>query len=102
MKYWKKYHIILFDQRGCGQSKPAPSIESNTLNHLIADIEVIRQHLNIKQWLVAGGSWGTTLAIAYGIKHAERVLAFVLRGRKQHQLLKCAQFFHLISRPVLL
>lgn len=76
----EKYHIILFDQRGCGQSKPSPSIAHNTLAHLVADIEKIRQHLNIDKWLVCGGSWGTTLAIAYGIAYSEVVLGFILRG----------------------
>jgi proline iminopeptidase len=76
----EKYRIILFDQRGCGRSKPSPSIQDNTTAHLIADIEVIRKHLNIEQWLVCGGSWGTTLALSYGIEHSENVLAFILRG----------------------
>ena len=58
------YHIILFDQRGSGQSKPSPSIDDNNLDYLIDDIEAIREYLNIEQWLVAGGSWGTTLALA--------------------------------------
>ncbi|WDD98418.1 prolyl aminopeptidase [Thalassomonas actiniarum] len=74
------YRIILFDQRGCGRSKPSPSIENNTLDHLIEDIELIREHLGIKQWLVTGGSWGTTLALAYGIRYPARVLGFILRG----------------------
>lgn len=75
-----KYRIILFDQRGCGRSSPSPSIINNTLWHLIEDIEKIRQHLDITQWLISGGSWGTTLALAYGIKHADKVLGFILRG----------------------
>lgn len=76
----EKYRIILFDQRGCGRSKPSPSIQDNTTAHLVADIETIREHLKIDKWLVCGGSWGTTLALCYGIEHAERVLAFILRG----------------------
>ena len=76
----EKYHIILFDQRGCGRSTPSPSIENNTLDHLIADVEKIRCHLNIKKWLVCGGSWGTTLAIAYGIAFPQHIFGFVLRG----------------------
>lgn len=76
----EKYHIILFDQRGCGRSKPSPSTKDNTLDHLINDLEKIRQHLNIEHWVIAGGSWGTTLALAYGIAHPERALAFILRG----------------------
>lgn len=76
----EKYKIILFDQRGCGKSKPSPSIVNNTLDHLIQDIEQIRQHLAIDKWLVTGGSWGTTLALVYAINHPEQVLAFILRG----------------------
>ncbi|WP_286270101.1 prolyl aminopeptidase [Thalassotalea hakodatensis] len=76
----EKYHYISFDQRGCGQSTPAADIENNTSNKLIDDIEFIRQHLKIEQWLVVGGSWGTTLALLYGIEHPQRVLGFILRG----------------------
>ncbi|MGJ8691558.1 MAG: prolyl aminopeptidase [Thalassotalea sp.] len=76
----EKYHIILFDQRGCGRSTPSPSIEHNTLVDLIADMEKIRYYLTINKWLVCGGSWGTTLALAYGIEHAEHVSGFILRG----------------------
>lgn len=76
----EKYRVIIFDQRGCGQSKPAPSIIDNTTPDLIEDIETIRIHLNIDQWLIAGGSWGTTLAMLYGIAYPSRVLGFVLRG----------------------
>ncbi|MEW6981025.1 prolyl aminopeptidase [Colwelliaceae bacterium 6471] len=76
----EKYRIILFDQRGCGRSRPSPSIENNTTWKLIEDIEFIRQYLGIKQWLVTGGSWGTTLALVYGISHPERILGFILRG----------------------
>ena len=75
-----RYRIILFDQRGCGRSQPSPSIANNSLEELLADIEYIRQHLTISQWLLAGGSWGTTLALAYGIKHADKVFGFILRG----------------------
>lgn len=75
-----KYRIILFDQRGCGRSKPSPDIEYNTLEHLIVDIEFIREYLDISQWLVTGGSWGTTLALAYGIQYANNILGFILRG----------------------
>jgi len=74
------YRIILFDQRGCGKSLPSPSIEHNTLIHLIADLEAIREHLGIERWLVCGGSWGTTLALCYGIEYSERILGFILRG----------------------
>lgn len=74
------YRIILVDQRGCGRSKPSPSIIDNTTELLVDDIEKIRQHLNIEQWLITGGSWGTTLAMVYGISHPHRVLGFILRG----------------------
>ncbi len=76
----EKYHIILVDQRGCGRSIPSPSIDNNTSADLIEDIEIIRQHLDIQHWLVAGGSWGTTLAMLYGIKYPDTVLGFILRG----------------------
>jgi len=76
----EKYRIILIDQRGCGRSEPSPSIENNTSADLVEDIENIRQHLKVKRWLVAGGSWGTTLAILYGIKYPSTVLGFILRG----------------------
>lgn len=76
----QRYRIVLFDQRGCGQSTPFASLEHNTTAHLIADIEQIRGHLAIEKWLVAGGSWGSTLALAYGEQHPERCLGFILRG----------------------
>ena len=76
----EKYRIIIFDQRGCGQSTPHASIENNTTWDLIDDIEEIREHFSISHWLIAGGSWGTTLALAYGIKYPQRVLGFILRG----------------------
>lgn len=74
------YHIILMDQRGCGRSIPSPSTDENTTWDIVNDIEKVREHLGIKRWVVAGGSWGTTLALAYGISHPDKVLAFVLRG----------------------
>jgi proline iminopeptidase len=76
----EKYRIILFDQRGCGRSKPSPSIRDNTPAHLVADLEAIREHLKISHWLIAGGSWGTTLALLYGIQFPQTVLGFILRG----------------------
>ncbi|WP_286264318.1 prolyl aminopeptidase [Thalassotalea atypica] len=76
----ERYHIILIDQRGCGRSNPSPNLSENTTWDLVQDIEKVREHLSIQQWLVAGGSWGTTLALAYGISHPDRVLAFILRG----------------------
>jgi len=74
------YRIILFDQRGCGLSTPVASINNNNTQILIDDIEQIRVHLNIKQWLVTGGSWGTTLGLVYGVYYPQKVLGFILRG----------------------
>ncbi len=74
------YRIVLFDQRGCGRSTPHASLEDNTTWRLVADIEALRQHLGIDRWLVLGGSWGSTLALAYAEAHPERVSALVLRG----------------------
>jgi proline iminopeptidase len=75
-----KYRVILFDQRGAGKSKPFGSLENNTTDDLIKDIEALRVARGIEQWMVFGGSWGSTLALAYGQACPERVLAFVLRG----------------------
>ncbi len=75
--FWR---IVLFDQRGCGRSSPNADLEANTTAHLVADIERLRVHLGIARWLTFGGSWGSTLALAYGQAHPERVLGFVLRG----------------------
>lgn len=74
------YRIVIFDQRGAGRSTPLGEIRDNTTEHLIADIEQIRQLLGIRQWLVFGGSWGSTLALAYAEAHPERCLGLVLRG----------------------
>jgi len=74
------YRIVLSDQRGCGQSTPLGAIAGNTLEHLIGDIERLRQHLNIEKWMLFGGSWGSTLAIAYAQAHPQRVRGLVLRG----------------------
>ncbi len=76
----KKYRIVLLDQRGCGKSKPAASLEDNTTWHLVSDIEAVRQKLGIDRWQVFGGSWGSTLALAYAQKHPDRVTELVLRG----------------------
>jgi len=76
----KKYRIILFDQRGCGKSKPHTCLEDNTTWHLVEDIESIRKELEIKQWLVFGGSWGSTLALAYAQSYPDRVTELILRG----------------------
>jgi len=76
----EQYRIILFDQRGCGHSTPHGSLENNTTQALIGDIEIIRVHLGVKRWFLFGGSWGSTLALAYAQSHAERVIGMVLRG----------------------
>jgi proline iminopeptidase len=76
----KRYRIVLFDQRGCGKSLPSASLVDNTTWHLVADIETLRQHLGIERWQVFGGSWGSTLALAYAQKHPERCTELVLRG----------------------
>ena len=74
------FRIILFDQRGCGRSTPHASVEANTTWHLVADIEAIREALEIDKWVVFGGSWGATLSLIYAQAHPERALHLVLRG----------------------
>ncbi len=76
----EKWRIIVFDQRGCGQSTPHAELQENTTWDLIADIEKIRQHLEIDKWVVFGGSWGSTLSLSYAITHPDRCKALVLRG----------------------
>jgi proline iminopeptidase len=74
------YRVVLFDQRGCGRSRPHASITANTTWHLVADIETIRTELGIDHFICFGGSWGATLALIYAIRHPERVRQLVLRG----------------------
>jgi proline iminopeptidase len=74
------YRIVLLDQRGCGKSVPHASLTENTTWHLVADIERLREHLGIARWHVFGGSWGSTLGLAYAQKHPDRVISMVLRG----------------------
>jgi proline iminopeptidase len=74
------YRIVIFDQRGAGRSTPLGSVTANTTPELVADIERLREHLGIERWVVFGGSWGSTLAIAYGERHPDACLALVLRG----------------------
>ncbi len=74
------YRVILFDQRGCGRSRPTASIEDNTTWHLVADIERLRKLFEIEDWIVFGGSWGATLALIYAQTHPDRVNRLVLRG----------------------
>ncbi len=75
-----RYRIILFDQRGCGRSTPYASLEENTTWHLVADMERLREHLGLDRWQVCGGSWGSTLSLAYAQAHPERVTELILRG----------------------
>jgi len=75
-----RYDVILFDQRGCGRSAPHAALEANTTWHLVADIERLRQKFGFDRWLVFGGSWGSTLALAYAQTHPERVSELVVRG----------------------
>ncbi|HET8765164.1 MAG TPA: prolyl aminopeptidase [Rhodanobacter sp.] len=76
----ERWHVVLFDQRGAGQSTPFADLVDNTTAHLVADIEAIREELGLERWVVFGGSWGSTLALAYAEAHPERVLGLVLRG----------------------
>ena len=76
----KVFRIVLFDQRGCGRSKPHASVEANTTWHLVDDIEQIREALGIERWIVFGGSWGATLALIYAQAHPDRAVHLVLRG----------------------
>jgi proline iminopeptidase len=75
-----EYRIVLFDQRGCGRSRPHASVEANTTWHLVADIERIREALGIARWVVFGGSWGATLGLIYAQRHPGRVAYLILRG----------------------
>jgi proline iminopeptidase len=74
------YRIVVFDQRGAGRSTPLGELNDNTTPHLVADIEMLRRHLGVDRWLIFGGSWGSTLALAYGEAHPERCTGFILRG----------------------
>ncbi|MCV2882067.1 prolyl aminopeptidase [Actibacterium sp. XHP0104] len=76
----KEYRIVLFDQRGCGRSRPHASVDDNTTWHLVRDIELIRETLGIDRWVVFGGSWGATLSLLYAQAHPERVAHLILRG----------------------
>ncbi len=74
------YRIVVFDQRGSGRSRPFASVVANTTDHLVGDIEALRTHLDIEKWMVFGGSWGSTLALIYAIRHTSYCLGLVLRG----------------------
>jgi proline iminopeptidase len=74
------FRLVMYDQRGAGKSTPAGEIRDNTIAHLVDDLDRLRAHLGIERWIVSGGSWGTTVALAYAQRHADRCLALVLRG----------------------
>jgi proline iminopeptidase len=76
----ERFHAVLFDQRGAGRSRPKGGREANTLAHLIADLEIIREKFSFPRWMVVGGSWGATLALAYAQAHPDRVSGIVLRA----------------------
>ena len=76
----KHYQIILFDQRGCGQSQPLGEVSNNTTTDLVSDIEAIREHLHIKSWIIFGGSWGSALALSYATQYPQYIKALILRG----------------------
>jgi proline iminopeptidase len=76
----KKWRLVMFDQRGCGQSKPHAELQENTTWDLVNDIEKLREYLNIHQWVVFGGSWGSTLSLAYSQTHPDRCKGLILRG----------------------
>src|SRR5216684_1018889 len=76
----ERFHAVLFDQRGAGRSRPKGRRDDNTLPHLIADMEIIREKFGIARWMIVGGSWGATLALAYAQAHSDRVTGIVLRA----------------------
>ncbi len=76
----RHYRIIVFDQRGCGRSRPFAEVRDNTTDHLVADMERLRRHLGVDRWILFGGSWGSTLALAYARSRSDRCAGFVLRG----------------------
>ncbi|MGI9298197.1 MAG: prolyl aminopeptidase [Gammaproteobacteria bacterium] len=76
----QKYRVLLFDQRGCGESSPSAELRENTTRDLVADMEKLRAHLEIERWLVCGGSWGSALALAYAQAHPGRCRGLILRG----------------------
>ncbi len=94
----RHYRIILLDQRGSGRSEPAGSLMDNTTPHLVADMEHLRRHLGVGAWLLFGGSWGSTLALAYGLAHPERCLGFILRGVFLGSDSEIAWFLHGMGR----
>jgi len=89
----ERYHIIQFDQRGCGRSAPRGETANNSTEALVADIETLRQHLGIERWLVLGGSWGATLGLAYAAAYPSACLGLVLRGFFTGSEIAVADFF---------
>lgn len=81
-RFWnpKRYRVVLFDQRGCGRSTPHAELRNNTTWHLVSDMERIRERLGIERWQLFGGSWGSTLSLAYAQQHPDRVTELILRG----------------------
>jgi len=92
------WRVVIFDQRGAGRSKPLGSLEENTTPHLVADIEALRQFLNIDRWLLFGGSWGSTLALAYAQAHPQAVAGAVLRGIFLGRAAEVDWFLHGLAR----
>lgn len=92
------WRVVIFDQRGAGRSRPLGGVKANTTPHLVADIEALRQQLDIPRWLLFGGSWGATLALAYGQAHPERCAGFVLRGVFLGRPSEVEWFLHGIGR----
>ncbi|HXY05788.1 MAG TPA: prolyl aminopeptidase [Burkholderiaceae bacterium] len=88
------FRVVLYDQRGAGASTPFAEAAHNTTQHLVADLERLREHLGVSRWLLFGGSWGSTLALAYGQTHPERCLGFVLRGVFLGRASEVHWFFH--------
>ena len=101
----ERFHAVLFDQRGAGRSRPKGRREANTLPHLIADMEAIREKFGFERWMIVGGSWGATLALAYAQAHPDRVTGIVLRATFLGTMQEIENGFlkraaALLSRPV--
>ena len=94
------YRIVLFDQRGCGQSRPQALLADNTTTHLVTDMDYLRRHLNVDRWLLFGGSWGSTLSLAYALAYPERAAGLVLRGVFLGSRVEVDWFLHGVRRIV--
>jgi len=90
----ERFHAVLFDQRGAGRSRPKGGREHNTLPHLIADMEMIREKFGFERWMVVGGSWGATLALAYAQAHPHRVTGIALRATFAYLFIGAIDFFY--------